>query len=108
MSLCSGMQKSRLFMYFRIGSGNIPFTGRTLVRFPMSRGTSRFAVLAIATNWVTGCATVGFEGGGGAACPQVVEYSREFQARAAERLALLPGGSAIVALMGDARGIGRS
>jgi hypothetical protein len=31
----------------------------------------------------------------------VVEYRREFQARAAEELALLPDGSAIVAMMGD-------
>ena len=31
----------------------------------------------------------------------MVEYRREFQARAAEELALLPDGSAIVAMMGD-------
>jgi hypothetical protein len=50
---------------------------------------------------LTGCATVGFEPGGVAACPPVVEYSWEFQDRAAEELALLPDASAIVVMMGD-------
>jgi hypothetical protein len=36
-----------------------------------------------------------------AACPPVVEYSRELQAQAAEELALLPYGSAVVEMMGD-------
>ncbi|MDD9924793.1 MAG: hypothetical protein OXR03_03090 [Rhodospirillaceae bacterium] len=36
-----------------------------------------------------------------AACPPVVEYSREFQARAAEELAMLPDGSAVVEMMRD-------
>ena len=61
----------------------------------------RLAALAIATSWLTGCATAGFEADGLAACPPVVEYSREFQARAAEELALLPDGSALVEMMGD-------
>lgn len=61
----------------------------------------RLAVLVIGANSLTGCATAGFEAGGEAACPPVVEYSREFQARAAEELALLPDGSAIVEMMGD-------
>ena len=61
----------------------------------------RLAILAIATNWLTGCATAGFEAGGVAACPPVVEYSREFQARAAEELARLTDGSALVEMMGD-------
>jgi len=61
----------------------------------------RLVVLAVATNWLTGCATAGFEANGLAACPPVVEYSREFQARAAEELALLPDGSAVVEMMGD-------
>ena len=34
-------------------------------------------------------------------CPPVVEYSREFQARAAEELGLLPEGSAIVEMLAD-------
>jgi hypothetical protein len=55
----------------------------------------------IGASWLTGCATAGFEANGLAACPAVVEYSREFQARAAEELALLPDGSAIVEMMGD-------
>jgi hypothetical protein len=50
---------------------------------------------------LTGCATAGFEAGGVAACPPVVEYSRELQARAAEELARLPAGSAVVEMMGD-------
>jgi hypothetical protein len=50
---------------------------------------------------LTGCGTAGFEANGVAACPPVVEYSREFQARAAEELVLLPDGSAVVAMMGD-------
>jgi hypothetical protein len=61
----------------------------------------RLVVLAIATSWLTGCATAGFETGGVAACPPIVEYSREFQAQAAEELAMLPDGSAIVQKMGD-------
>ena len=61
----------------------------------------RLAVLAIAMSWLTGCATAGFEASGVAACPPVVEYSREFQARAAEELAMLPDGSAVVEMMGD-------
>ncbi len=61
----------------------------------------RLAVLVIATNLLIGCATAGFESGAAAACPPVVEYSREFQARAAEELALLPDGSAIIEIMED-------
>lgn len=61
----------------------------------------RLAVLVIATSWLTGCATAGFETGGLGACPPIVEYSSAFQARAAEELALLPDGSAIVGMMGD-------
>jgi hypothetical protein len=59
------------------------------------------AVLVIATSLLTGCATEGFEAGGVAACPPVVEYSREFQARAAEELANLPDGSAIAGMLND-------
>jgi len=42
-----------------------------------------------------------FEAGGLAACPPVVEYSREFQARAAEEMARLPHGSAIGEMLSD-------
>jgi len=55
----------------------------------------------IALSWLTGCATVGFEAGGVGACPPVVEYSRKFQAQAAEELVLLPDGSRVVEMMGD-------
>jgi hypothetical protein len=55
----------------------------------------------IATNWLTGCATEGFEADGLAACPPVVEYSREFQAQAGHELTLLPDGSAVVKMMVD-------
>ncbi|KGJ09751.1 hypothetical protein [Paracoccus sphaerophysae] len=58
-------------------------------------------VHVLATIWLSGCATVGFDGSGPRACPPVVEYSREFQARAAEELALLSEGSAIVEMLGD-------
>jgi hypothetical protein len=53
----------------------------------------------IATSLLSGCATGGSDGGGVGACPPVVEYSREFQARAAEELALLPEGSAIAEML---------
>ncbi|MDB6182491.1 hypothetical protein [Paracoccus fistulariae] len=61
----------------------------------------RLTVLVIATNLLTGCVTAGFEAGGVAACPPVVEYSREFQARAAEEMAMLPDLSALVEMLGD-------
>jgi len=61
----------------------------------------RLAVLVIATSWLTGCATAGFEAGGASVCPPVVEYSREVQARAAAELALLSEGSVVVEMMGD-------
>jgi hypothetical protein len=48
-----------------------------------------------------GCATVDSDGSGTGACPPVVSYSREFQARAAEELDLLPEGSAIAEMMSD-------
>ena len=50
---------------------------------------------------MTGCATAGFEANGVAACPPVVEYSWEFQVRAAKELAVLPDGSAVVEMMAD-------
>jgi hypothetical protein len=42
----------------------------------------RLAVLAIAMSLLTGCATVGSEPRITTVCPPLVEYSREFQARA--------------------------
>ena len=61
----------------------------------------RRVALVLATIWLSGCATVGSDGSGPGACPPVVEYSREFQARAAEELELLPEGSAIAEMMSD-------
>lgn len=63
--------------------------------------TRPLAVLVIAMSWLTGCATADSEAMGFAACPPVVEYSRGFQARAADELALLPDGSAVVEMVGD-------
>jgi len=59
------------------------------------------AALAIATSWLSGCATVSSDGSEPGACPPVVEYSREFQARAAEELALLQEGSAVAEMLAD-------
>ena len=61
----------------------------------------RFAVLGIATIWLSGCATGASDGGGPGACPPVVECSREFEARAGEELALLPDSSAIAEMLSD-------
>ena len=61
----------------------------------------RRLVLALATIWLSGCATGASDGGGQKACPPVVEYSREFQARAGEELALLPAGSLIAQMLAD-------
>jgi hypothetical protein len=55
----------------------------------------------IVTSWLTGLATESFEANGVAVCPPVMEYSRELQARAAEELAMLPNGSAVVEMMVD-------
>lgn len=61
----------------------------------------RLAVLAIATSLLSGCATGGAESGWLTACPPFVDYSREFQARAAEELELLPGRSAVAEMIAD-------
>lgn len=57
--------------------------------------------LAIVTSLLTGCATVGSDGGALRACLPVVGYSRELQAQAAEELALLPENSAAVKMLSD-------
>ena len=61
----------------------------------------RLAVLATVTSLLTGCATVASEPRVASACPPVVEYSREFQARAADELDLLPEGSATAEMLAD-------
>jgi len=60
----------------------------------------RLVGLAIGTSLLTGCGTGVFEPVVGV-CPPVMEHSREFQARAAEEVTLLPNGSAVVEMMGD-------
>jgi len=61
----------------------------------------RLAVLAIATISLTGCATIASDLRVTTVCPPVVEYSREFQARAADELNLLPEASAIAEMLAD-------
>ncbi len=63
----------------------------------------RLAVLALATIWLSGCATGGSEPRIATVCPPVIEYSREFQARAAAELDLLPEGSAIAEMLARAK-----
>ena len=57
------------------------------------------AALVIVTGLLSGCATVRSENGRLATCPPVVDYGREFQARADEELALLPEGSAVAEML---------
>lgn len=61
----------------------------------------RRIALGLVTIWLSGCAAVSSNGGALRACPPVVEYSREFQGRAAEELDMLPDGSAIVEMLSD-------
>jgi hypothetical protein len=61
----------------------------------------QLAVLAIATSLLSGCATGGSDLLSGAVCPPVVDYTPEFQARAAKEVVLLPDRSAIAAMLAD-------
>ncbi|MEP3436036.1 MAG: hypothetical protein ABJN75_04540 [Hoeflea sp.] len=61
----------------------------------------QLAALAISTSSLSGCAVVGSEPRFATVCPPVVEYSREFQARAADELNLLPEASAIAEMIAD-------
>ncbi len=61
----------------------------------------RRVVLVLVTIWLSGCATDASDVVSLGACPPVVEYSREFQARAVEELALLPEGSVIAEMLAD-------
>lgn len=58
----------------------------------------RLAAPVIAASLLAACATAVSDR---QACPPVVEYSREFQARAAAELDLLPHGSAIEEMLKD-------
>ena len=78
---------------------------------PLARVALRYGAMALAiilfllsirrTGERAGRIAERLEANGLTACPAVVEYSREFQARAAEELELLPYGSAVVEMMGD-------
>jgi hypothetical protein len=61
----------------------------------------RLAALAIAASLLSGCATGVSEPSVVTVCPPVAEYSREFQARAADELDLLPKHSAIAEMLRD-------
>jgi hypothetical protein len=63
-----------------------------LSRCSVTNSRLQAVALAIVTTLLDGCAT---ERSDGAPCPPVVNYSREFLARAADELASLPAGSAI-------------
>ena len=70
------------------------------MRFIAGCWRPRLAGLVFATNLLTACA-LGTSGPVVAVCPPVVEYSPEFQARAADELVLLPDGAAIFEMLGD-------
>jgi hypothetical protein len=61
----------------------------------------QLAALAIATILLSGCAAVSSDGRAVRTCAPVVDHSREFQARAAEELALLPDGSMFAEMLND-------
>ena len=61
----------------------------------------RLAALAIATSLLSGRATVGSNPAIATVFPPVLEYSREFQAHAADELDLLPERSAIPVMLND-------
>jgi hypothetical protein len=61
----------------------------------------RRVALILATIWLSGCAMGDSDIGNFGTCPPVVEYSEEFQARAAEELALLPEGAVIAEMLSD-------
>ncbi|TCO68279.1 hypothetical protein EV655_1293 [Rhodovulum euryhalinum] len=61
----------------------------------------RRAALVLATIWLSGCTMGASDVVSLGAYPPAVEYSREFQARAAEELALLPEGSAVAEILAD-------
>ena len=71
------------------------------MKFNAGCSMRRLAALTIATILLTACATGGSEPRIVAVCPTVVEYSREFQARTAEELGVLPEGSAIAEMLSD-------
>jgi len=71
------------------------------MKFNAGCSTRRLAALAIVTISLTACATGGSKPRVITVCPPVVEYSREFQARAADELDLLPEESAMAEMLSD-------
>jgi hypothetical protein len=69
-----------------------------LSRSNVTSSRLRAVALAIAANLLAGCAT---QRSDSAPCPAVVAYSREFLARAAGELDVLPPGSAIEQMLAD-------
>lgn len=67
----------------------------------IQRWMLRLGALAIVGSLLGGCATGGSEPRLRPVCPPVVEYSEEVQARVADELGLLPGGSMIVEMLSD-------
>jgi hypothetical protein len=61
----------------------------------------RRVVLAIAASLLTGCGTGSSDRPAAAACPPVVGYGAELQARAAAEVDALPAGSAVADLLSD-------
>ncbi|TFL16649.1 hypothetical protein DR046_18900 [Jannaschia formosa] len=61
----------------------------------------RHVALVLATIWLSGCATGASDVSRLGACPSIVEYSRDFQARAAEELRALSDSSAIAEMLSD-------
>lgn len=61
----------------------------------------RRVALVLATIWLSGCATGSSNGVRLGPCPPAVEYNPEFQTRAAEELAVLPHGSAVIEMLSD-------
>jgi hypothetical protein len=61
----------------------------------------RRVALAIVASLLGGCGTAGSDRLGSVACPPVVGYSAELQARAAAEVDALPAGSALAGLLSD-------
>ena len=70
------------------------------MRFTAGCWRPRLAGLMVATSWLAACAPAGSDLPA-AVCPPVVDYSAEYQARAADELALLPEPSAVAEILSD-------
>lgn len=96
-----GREETRTEPSVRIPLLNVSKPQRRPIKFNAGCWRRLHAALVIAMNWLTGCAKVGFESGGLAACPPVVAYSKTEQARAAEEIATLPEKSVVVGWLAD-------